>query len=198
MASLELKQAVEGQIKEFAALPNGWHFGEGIGATEVAVDLALVVNTLLTDYRARNIEAFPCVDGGVLVHGYQGHDVLEIQCDPDNKVHLVHECNGDLVKEKEDISIDDIECYLGELAWLPISSSVISTQSTTAMNWADIPVPPFNRLRRVWDSLCSVHSVESNVAAPNATIFIISTKGTEPRRVSFGDSVRTYYPQIVG
>ena len=198
MANQGLKQAVAQKIRSFAELPEGWHFGEGVGATEAAVDLALVINTLLTDYRARNIEAFPCIDGGVLVHGYQGADVLEIQCDPDNKVHLVHERNSGLVREQEAISTDDIECYLGDLAWLPISSSVFSTRSTTAGSWADIPVPPFNRLHQVWGSLCSIHSVESIAAAPNATIFIISTEGIAPRRPSFGGSARTYYRQVVG
>ena len=195
MANQGLKQAVAQKIRSFAELPEGWHFGEGVGATEAAVGSALAINTLLADYRARNIEAFPCVDGGVLVHGYQGTDILEIQCDPDNKVHLVHERKGDLVREQESSSTDDIECYLGELAWMPISSSVFSTQSITAGSWADIPVPPFNRLPQVWDSQCSIHGVESIAAAPNVTIFIISTEGTAPLQLSFGDSARTYYQQ---
>ena len=195
MTEQGLRQAVAQKIRSFAELPEGWHFGEGVGATRAAVDSALVINTLLADHQARNIEAFPCIDGGVLVHGYQGADVLEIQCDPDSRVHLVHEREGNLVGEREAVSTDDIECYLGELAWRSTSSFVFSTHSITAMSWADIPAPPFNRLLLVSASLCSIHDVESIAADRNASTFKISTKGTVPPQPFFGDSAQTYYRQ---
>ena len=195
MTEQGLRQAVAQKIHSFSELPEGWHFGEGVGATRAAVDSALIINTLLADHRARNIEAFPCVDGGVLVHGYQGVDVLEIQCDPDSMVHLAHEREGDLVAEREAVSTDDIECYLGELAWRSISSFVFSTHSTTAMSWVDIPAPPFNKRLRVSASLCSIHDVESIAVDRNATTFKISTKGTAPFQPFFGDSAETYYRQ---
>jgi len=121
----DLKQAVAERIYSFVELPKGWHFGEGVGATESAVKLALTVNSLLAIYQPRNVEVFPCIDGGILIHGYKGADVLEIQCESDSKVQLAHERDGDLVREIEFVSIDGIEDYLGDLAWLPISSTSV-------------------------------------------------------------------------
>lgn len=195
MTEQEFKQTVAHKILEFAALPEGWHFGEGVGATSDAVDSALSISALLADHQARNVEAFPCVDGGVLVHGYQGDDVLEIQCDPDRSIHFVHERSGGLVKDRESVSIDDIESYLGELAWVPISSLESSIHGITATSWVDTPAPPFNSLLPVSVSLCSIHDVELIAAGQNVPTFKISTKETTSTRWFFGDSAQTGYRQ---
>ena len=127
MTDQDLEQAVASRIDGFAALPDGWHFGDGISAVAGAMQSAHAINSLLADYGARNIEVFPCIDGGILIHGYGNADALEIQCGPDGQICLAHERDGDLVWEQENVSIGDIESYLGGLAWLPTSSSVSST-----------------------------------------------------------------------
>ena len=142
MTDQDLERAVASRIDGFAALPDGWHFGDGISAVAGAMQSAHAINSLLADYGARNIEVFPCIDGGILIHGYGNADALEIQCGPDGQICLAHERDGDLVWEQENVSIGDIECYLGGLAWLPTSSSLSSTPSITAGNWADLPAPP--------------------------------------------------------
>ena len=124
-------------------------------------------------------------------------DALEIQCGPDGQICLAHERDGDLVWEQENVSIGDIECYLGGLAWLPTSSSLSSTPSITAGNWVDLPAPPSSHLHRAWGSPCSIHNVESIVAVVSAGIFNVSMKGILAAPLSFGGSVPTYYQQDV-
>ncbi|MCY4190351.1 MAG: hypothetical protein OXD42_03330 [Rhodospirillaceae bacterium] len=194
MAEQDLEHTVAQRICSFAKLPEGWHFGEGVGATEVAVNSALAINTLLADYQSRKIEAFPCVDGGVVVCGHQGVDVVEIQCDPDGSMHLEHERERELVEERETVSIYDIEAYLGESAW---SSSGFSTHNITVKNRVDIIAPHFNRHLPVWVSPCLKHSVESIVADQYVTIFKISTAGVTPPQSSFGGLAQTYFLQNV-
>ncbi len=192
MTDQDLEQAIAKKIDGFAALPVGWHFGDGIGAVAAAMQSAHAVNSLLADYGARNIEAFPCTDGGILIHGYGSRDILEIQCDPDGGVHLSHEREGDFVEDREAVSIGGVESYLGDLAWLSISSFEFFTYSTTARSWVDLPAPPSNRLHQVWGSPCSTHSVGSIVAAPNAVTFKISMLEMEAVPLSFGDSAPTF------
>ena len=194
MTDQDLEQAVASRIDGFAALPDGWHFGDGISAVAGAMQSAHAINSLLAGYGARNIEVFPCIDGGMLIHGYGNADVLEIQCDPDGQICLAHEHDSDLVWEQENVSIGDIESYLGGLAWLPTSSSVFSsTPSITAGSWVDLPAPPFSRLHLVWGSPCSIHNVESTVAAVSADIFNVSMKRILAAPLSFGGSAPTYY-----
>lgn len=199
MTDQNLEQTVAGRIDGFAALPDGWHFGDGIAPVARAVESAHAINLLLADYGARNIEAFPCIDGGILIHGYRRADVLEIQCDPDGQICLSHERDGGLVQEQENISIGDIESYLGDLAWLPTSSSEFSSiPSITAGSWVDLQAPPSNRLHRVWGSLCSIHDVESIVAVVSADIFDDSTRMIRSAPLSFGGSAPTRYQEGAG
>ena len=193
MTDQDLEQTVAKKIEGFATLPAGWHFGDGIGAVAAAVQSAHAVKSLLADYGARNIEVFPCIDGGILVHGYGRCDTLEIQCDPDGEIHLLHERDGDLVEDQESISIGSIDKYLGDLAWLPISSFEFSTQSTTALSWAATPAPPSSRLHHVLGFPFSTHSVGSIVAVPSAVIFKISMEGMVEVPLSFGGSAPTFY-----
>ena len=191
MVDQRMEQAVEKRIKEFANLPNGWHFGEGVCATKTAVQQALDVNALFEDYGARVTEAFPCVDGGVLVCGYQGTDVLEVQCDPNSDLHLDHERNGVHVDEQEAISIDDIERYLGKLAW---SSSASFTRSITAGSLDDTLALRFSRPLLDLDSQYLNPNAESNVAVLSADTLKISIWETGLLRLFSGDSVQAYYP----
>ena len=193
-----LEQAVASRIDGFAALPDGWHFGDGISAVAGAVQSAHAINSLFADYGARNIEAFPCIDGGILIHGYRRADVLEIQCNPDGQICLAHERDGGLVWEQENVSIGDIESYLGDIAWLPTNSSVFfSIPSITAGSWVDLQALPSNPPHQVWGYLCSIHDVESAVAVVNADISDDSMKRILVAALSFGDSTPACYQKSV-
>ncbi len=134
MTDQTLEQAIMRQIRAFAELPDGWHYGTGTGAAGIAVDTALAVNTLLVDYGARNIEAFPGIDGDVLVAGYRNNDILEIQCHSNGRMDLVHEIRDEPDQDREygNISMSKFEAHLGDLAWLPKNSFVYYTRPISA------------------------------------------------------------------
>ena len=196
MSSRDRTQEVSQKIRSFAELPEGWHYAGSIGATEAAVDAAFAVNTLMSDFRARNVEVFPCVDGGVLLHGYKGTDVLEIQCGPDGRFHLMHEREDEIVGEREAASIDEIERYMGELEWVPSNSYVFSTQCTTARNSDALPAPHSNRPPRIVESLHSKSHAEFVAVARNANISIRSTMTGTMIRSSFGGSKQAHCQRI--
>ena len=109
------------QIRSFAKLPDGWHYGEGRGATSDAVETALAVHTLVFDLGAQEVEVFPGVDGGILISSYHESDTLEIRCNPSGRMVMWHEVNDAPVEKRENVSLEEIRKYVGDLAWLPVS-----------------------------------------------------------------------------
>ena len=156
-------------IRSFAKLPDGWHYGTGTGAVDAAVNAALYVNSLLMDYGARNIEVFPAVDGGILVSGYRGPDTLEILCHEHGGMDLVYEVDDDLVNERNNILIDEIEEFLGGLEWLPQNLFVHCTQSISAkkedasLAWRFSPHPETGGYQYLRHN-APLASVDANVA----------------------------------
>ena len=107
------------KIRSFAQLPDGWHYGEGCAATEQAVTAALDVNAQFLMHIPDAVEAFPAVDGGVMVGGYWGGHTLEIVCGPSGRLDMVHELDDEVAAERSDVSLDEVTAYMGEMGWTP-------------------------------------------------------------------------------
>ena len=144
LSEYTLETKIAERIRSFAVLPDGWHYGTGVGAVDAAVNAAHYINLLLADYGARNIEVFPAVDGGIVVSGYHGQDTIEILCHPTGLMDLVHEVDDDIVKERNRVSKNDIEKFLGDLEWLPKNSFVHYTQTISAVKKGVSIALPFN------------------------------------------------------
>lgn len=170
-----MNSRIEDKIRSFRTLPEGWHFGEGVGATDVTVNTAIFVTDLLSRFWVHDMDAFPCVDGGVLVHGYRGDDTIEIQCDPDGRIHIAHERGRDSLHEREDVSMDEIKEYLGELKWGQISSFEFSIQDITVLNVDDTQVRLSNPRQATREFPYSIWSVALLSADRCATISALST-----------------------
>lgn len=113
----KIYKEIRDQIRSFRDLPNGWHYGEGCGATEQAVEAALVMHSKFLKSCIRTIEVFPDVDGGILVAGYIENNTIEVFCDQGGRANLLHEINDEARYEKDDVSIEEIVRYLGGLTW---------------------------------------------------------------------------------
>ena len=124
--------AIGRRIHSFGHLPTGWHYGEGYPATDAAVSVALAFAELLPN--RNDIEAFPGVDGGILVCAYHRNETLEVRCEPDGRVGFWHEVNDVVVEEQQDVWLAKIVGYLGDLAWeqKKNNSSASCTLSITA------------------------------------------------------------------
>ncbi len=104
--------SVKDVINSFLDLPRGWHYGQGRGATGAAVKAALRVDRLFQESKAHSIEAFPDVDGGILICGRWENEDVEIICFPDGvRFSLCHDKDDSLELEHECITFDDVsEC----------------------------------------------------------------------------------------
>ena len=108
--------SAEQVIGSFLDLPEGWHYGEGRNATKAAYRTALEVDRLFQNSKARIIEAFPDLDGGVSVCGRYENEDLEVFCSPDGlRLSLCHEVDDVPACEVEDVTIEDVRDYINGL-----------------------------------------------------------------------------------
>ncbi len=69
----------EKKLNEFLSLPVGWHYGQGGPISHRLVDLAkqIVYRAFLLGFSST--DAFPGVDGGILITVYERDHTLEIR-----------------------------------------------------------------------------------------------------------------------
>ena len=119
------------QIRSFRDLAPGWHYGEGRGATKLAIKAALSIQSYFVKYGINEIEVFPDIDGGILVSGYHEKHTLEVFCDQDGHTNLLHEINDESHHERDNVPMDEIVEYLGGLPWRSKNVFDFFIQSTT-------------------------------------------------------------------
>ena len=197
MASKRLEQVISEKIFSFEKLPDGWHYGSGIGSTTEAVVTALEVGILLIDYKARNVEVFPDINGGIMVAGYRDQETVDVHCMPDGALELTYEVNDELKYADNRASIDRIENYLGGLEWLPKRSSAFCTQSISAQSADASSARHFSRPLATGEFRCSRYDVPWKEAAQSVDILIASTGEWLDIPVSSGESVLISFPGAV-
>ncbi len=180
-------------IRSFASLPEGWHYGSGRCATERAVEQAIAVSDLLLECHANSIEAFPAIDGGVLVSGYHGEETLDILCGPTGVMDLEHEVDDEIVEELHGMSLDAVKSYIGKLAWPPKKSFVLSTSGTT-VGKEDVSRVSYSAYRRkMGEYRSSIQNAPSAKAKRNVSTFGRTTVLSLTIRQSSGGSTPPDY-----
>ena len=86
------------KLEEFASIPRGWNFGEGVPTPRKIVALANGVLDRAQDLGFQVTDAFPGVSGEVQVNLYQGGHYFEFVIDAPDRVTFVYE-QGDEEKE---------------------------------------------------------------------------------------------------
>ncbi|MCY4051933.1 MAG: hypothetical protein OXF60_10645 [Gammaproteobacteria bacterium] len=112
-----MTDTIKKQIVSFIDLQDGWHFGEGVGASDTAVKAAHDVYDLMIKNGAEEIEAFPAIDGGILISGYFDNESLDVSCRPDGTMEIDHEVNNVLKNEKQGLRLNNVRTYLEKLNW---------------------------------------------------------------------------------
>jgi hypothetical protein len=127
-----MKNQTKEKIIEFTKRETGWHFGTGGPALfEIANQAIIIAN--IASYFDFETDAFPGVDGEIMVTVYHNHDYLEFICEVDNSVVFVHEKDGVEHAYREGLTFDQAkeELYkFGEGLWKNISESFIKITTT--------------------------------------------------------------------
>ena len=175
------------QILSFRNLAQGWHYGEGREATDFAVVEALAVYNYFLEYGVKTIEAFPDIDGGVLVSGYYEQHTLDVLCTHDGYINLLHEVDDEEFTEKEKISLDEFAAYLGGLLWETenLFGSFIPNILATQRNDLKVLLSKIHQMEVV--SLSSTLLVLKNEVERNANIYEDFMLRRQTSRLSFGE-----------
>lgn len=181
-------------IESFLDLPDGWQYGEGRGATEAAHDTALKIDALLLRTGARVIEAFPYLDGGILVCGRYANEDVEVSCEPDGlTLSLCHAMDDEPHYEEDDCNFDFISDYIKRLPWA-LRLFVYSTPDTTVRIKADTSALRFRVPAGIGGFPASALGVPEEQAEVSAnTSWLVITRTCPAISRSFGASMSRPY-----
>ncbi len=122
--------ATEKKINSFKALPIGWHYGSGIPPLAKVLDQANRLNQYAGLMGFEATDAFPGIDGEVMLTVYDGDIYLEFSIEVDSSIDYIHEHGGKEVDSKEKISLHQAINYIEKIGILKCRLSVLSTQTT--------------------------------------------------------------------
>ena len=177
---------IRDRIRSFRDLPPGWHYGEGRGATETAVDTALAVHHHFLENGVRKIEVFPDVDGGILVSGYPGQHTVDVLCTPEGHTNLLHEVDDEEVAERDNLPMDELVAYLGGLLWRTEKSFDSFIQSILVKQSGGLRAL-HSKIHQREGCLSLTPSVPENVAERNASIYESFILNRQEALLSFGE-----------
>jgi hypothetical protein len=190
--------ATKQKIDSFAALPSGWHYGEGITPLPSAIANAHDWHERLVRARFLHTDAFPGADGEILIAAYHDNHNIELVLEADNSISLYYEEDDDPVVSLSHKTPSEIDNALGKIVgelWSTLGSFTkeISTQGKIdSTDW---------RLRTMEAADLSFNTY---VSSRQAHHYVPTSKGITPqllglqqfsgyfRRINFPMGARSY------
>ncbi len=132
------------KVEEFAELPEGWHFGEGLPPTQERIGQAVAFLEYANFSNLERANAFPGVRGQIEVTFYNADRMLEITIEADDSVTIAEDKGNEQVSFEENLSKYDAYQRLDEFSqsiWVSSDHFIgsIMTQSVR------VPVSPAAR-----------------------------------------------------
>src|SRR5687768_11561549 len=87
--------ATDYKIAMFRQLPAGWRYGEGVHVTEAAARVAAHIKQRAGQFGYNQTDAFPGVDGSLVLSIYDGDISHDFTVHPDGSVDYILELNGE-------------------------------------------------------------------------------------------------------
>jgi len=102
----------ETRIRSFSALGAGWHYGEGSGFALDVQNAALSMNALAVELGLIETDAFPGIDGGILLTICHGDHYIEFRVETDCRVSFCRELNDQEIEDRAQLSLDEAKQVL--------------------------------------------------------------------------------------
>ncbi len=101
----------QGKIRQFIKLPIGWHFGEGVPPNEKTEQSALNMadRMALSGFRT---DAFPGIDGEIMVTGYHNENYIEFTFEADGTVTFIREEGDEEIEYAENLTVREAKEHL--------------------------------------------------------------------------------------
>lgn len=122
--------ATEKKINSFRNLPVGWHYGSGIAPLAKVLDLAIKLNQWAGSMGFEATDAFPGIDGEVMLTVYDGDIYLEFSIEVDGSINYIREEGDKEIDSKEKISLHQAINYIKKIGLSKWRLSVQSTRNT--------------------------------------------------------------------
>ena len=178
-----------GKLVGFAYLPEGWHFKQGIPAKEIALTTAVRILNDLEKAGFNRTDAYPAIDGGVMVSAYDLPNSYDFDIKPSGLITVAHERGDEDVFYQEQMAVVEV---LGKIKEFGVSKchtlDFLISGITTAGN-TDASKVMHSRTRKM-DRV----SLSSRATAPEVSpkVFVNTvpdfTQQSPARRFSFGKS----------
>ena len=161
MSNLIESDLAREKILKFKQYREGWDYGDGVPFNRNTIWQALSLNRILMLYGVSKTNAFPGADGSIMVVGYLDPWCWEFIIEPDRTITVVTEKDGSVVKEEENLSLNDAINIIKSNAMMMHTfkpkqekekgicfSSEFLTPKNTILIGSDIPVRHSNLLDR--------------------------------------------------
>ena len=119
------------KIREFGELSSGWHYGEGGPIDEKVIRSAVEINDEALNESLWLTDAFPGVNGEIVVTVYWEKECLEFTIETDGTVSFVLERDRVDVSSEDGLSLDRAKDRIREFAGRVWTLSNSSTQNTS-------------------------------------------------------------------
>lgn len=132
-----------GKLIGFAFLPEGWHHKEGVPAKEHALKTALVILNDLEEVGFSRTDAYPGLDGGVMVSAYDLPDSYDFDVKPSGLITVAHERGDEDVFYQEKMTVKEVRGKIKEFGVSQChTSDCLISGTTTAGSTGDLRVTP--------------------------------------------------------
>jgi hypothetical protein len=141
------------KIRNYADLPNGWHYGDGMAPSAATIETAIRIGEESLKAGFEFVDALPGIEGEIQILAYLGSFRAEATIDGDGRIDLILEDDDNLIYYSEKIgSLETISRlqFWGNL-WPFIST--LFTQNTIFLGKKDSPALHLNRLPKIPESL---------------------------------------------
>jgi len=164
----------EKKITSFKDLPVGWHYGSGVPPSDKALTLASRLNSCAGIMGFEATDAFPSIDGEIMLTVYDGDIYLEFFIEVDGSINYIREQGDKEVDSEEKISLLQAINYIVNIGISKWRLSVSSIRSTMIQGRKDSRVLRLSQVKPT-KSQSSRRNVPFKPAGVNARTYERST-----------------------
>jgi len=104
----------EEKIRGFKELQDGWHYGEGVSFDDTILDDAISLNQEAINLAFFDTDAFPGLDGEIMLTIYWGEHYLEFTLEPNGCATFYREESDEEIYYQEGLPFREIKAKIGE------------------------------------------------------------------------------------
>lgn len=184
-----------GKLIGFAFLPEGWHFKEGVPAKEHTLKTALALLGALEAAGFDRTDAYPGIDGSVMISAYEMPEVYDFNIRPSGAITVSHEKGDEELFYQEGMTEDHVREKIKEFGLSTCHTpDYLILGTITAMTTDDLRATP----SRTPKTALGFPSSVSNALDANPAVFVSTPPGftelSQGHRLSSGQSRRVFKP----